>query len=79
MLIRSAALIVLALSLLGCAANPVTGRSQFMLVSEESAIDASSDAYVKMLAPLDKKGKIDSDPKMTARVHEITAATAGRE
>lgn len=73
MLIRTSAIFVLILSMLGCAANPVTGRSQFMLVSEESAINASSDAYVKMLAPLDEKGKIDSDPEMTARVYEITA------
>ena len=73
MSIRIAASIALILSLLGCAANPVTGRSQFMLVSEKSAIDASSDAYVKMLAPLDKKGKIDSDPGMTERVRGITA------
>jgi predicted Zn-dependent protease len=73
MLIRTCALIVLILSMLGCATNPVTGRSQFMIVSEERAISASSDAYVKMLAPLDKKGKIDSDPQMTERIHEITA------
>jgi len=59
--------------MIGCATNPVTGRSQLMLVSEEKAISASSDAYVKMLKPLDKKGKIDSDPKMTKRVHKITA------
>lgn len=72
-MIRTATLIALLLSIIGCAANPVTGRSQLMLVSEARAISASSDAYVKMLAPLDKKGKIDSDPEMTARVHRITA------
>lgn len=73
MLIRTSALIVLLLSILGCATNPVTGRSQFMIISEKQAISASGEAYVKMLAPLDEKGKIDSDPEMTARVHEITA------
>lgn len=73
MLIRNSALIVLILSILGCATNPVTGRSQFMIISENQAINASSEAYVKMLAPLDEKGKIDNDPEMTARVNEITA------
>ena len=73
MLIRNSALIVLILSILGCATNPVTGRSQFMIISENQAINASSEAYVKMLAPLDEKGKIDNNPEMTARVNEITA------
>jgi len=61
------------LSISSCATNPVTGRSQFMLVSEKQAISASSEAYVKMLAPLDEKGKIDSDPALAARVNQITA------
>jgi len=70
---KIAILIVLTLSILGCATNPVTGRSQFMIISEKQAISASSDAYVKMLAPLDEKGKIDNDPQMKARVDRITA------
>jgi len=73
MLFRYATLLVLLASVIGCATNPVTGRSQFMIVSEKQAISASSEAYVKMLAPLDDKGKIDSDPEMTERVHRITA------
>ena len=44
-----------------------------MLVSEKQAISASQEAYVEMLKPLDKKGKLDKDPDMTKRVHEITA------
>jgi predicted Zn-dependent protease len=73
MLVRLSALLVLLLSLVGCATNPVTGRTQFMIVSEKQAISASSEAYVKMLAPLDEKGKIDSDPALAARVNRITA------
>src|SRR5210317_2532312 len=73
MMIRTVTLLILMLSLIGCATNPVTGRSQLMLVSEDKAISASSEAYVEMLKPLDKKGKIDNDPKMTKRVHKITA------
>ena len=73
MLSRITIIVILSLTLIGCAKNPVTGRSQFMLVSEEKAISASSEAYVEMLAPLDEEGKIDSDPAMAARVHQITA------
>ena len=73
MLVRVATLLVLIMSISGCATNPVTGRSQFMIISEKKAISASSEAYVTMLAPLDEKGKIDSDPAMTARVNDITA------
>jgi len=73
MLVRITTLLVLIMSIVGCATNPVTGRSQFMIISEKKAISASSEAYVTMLAPLDEKGKIDSDPAMTARVNDITA------
>ena len=73
MSVRTATLIALMLSIIGCATNPVTGRSQFMIISEKQAISASSEAYVKMLAPLDEKGKIDSDPALAARVNQITA------
>lgn len=72
-LLRGITLIVLAAAFVGCATNPVTGRSQFQLISEKQAISASREAYVKMLAPLDQNGKIDSDPQMTARVNRITA------
>ena len=73
MIARTAALLILILFLPGCATNPVTGRSQLMLISEERAIDASRDAYVKMLKPLNEEGKLDNDSKMTERVHDITA------
>ncbi len=55
-----------------CATNPVTGRRQFMIVSEGQAITASAEAYVAMLAPLDKEGKIDNNPAVTERVRRIT-------
>jgi len=73
MIYRSVTILVLILALAGCATNPVTGRSQFMIISESQAISASADAYVQMLSPLDKKGKIDNDPAMAERVNEITA------
>jgi len=61
----------LALLFTACATSP-TGRSQLMLVSPEEAIDASKEAYVQTLSPLDAKGKIDNDPKITKRVKLIT-------
>ena len=54
-----------------CATSP-TGRTQLMLVSEQQAITASKQAYVEMLQPLEKQGKVDSDPAVTKRVQTIT-------
>lgn len=65
-------LILLSLSLLtGCATSP-TGRSQLMLMSPESAIASSKEAYIQTLQPLQKEGKIDSNPAVTNRVRVIT-------
>jgi len=55
-----------------CATNPVTGRKQFIIVSESQAIAASRQAYVQMLSPLQKAGKIDKDPALKARIDKIT-------
>lgn len=63
---------VMVLALSGCESNPVTGRSQLMLVSEGMAISESAQAYSALLQPLAKDGKVDSDPATVARVHEIT-------
>ncbi|RLA02942.1 MAG: M48 family peptidase [Gammaproteobacteria bacterium] len=63
--------IVLLLLISSCATSP-TGRSQFMLVSEETAIHSSKEAYVKMLQPLSDDGKLDNDPVVKQRVINIT-------
>jgi predicted Zn-dependent protease len=55
----------------GCETTP-TGRSQLLLVSEESAIAASRQAYQEMLDPLAEEGRIDNDPELKARVYRIT-------
>ncbi len=67
-------LLVLAALLIagGCQTNPISGRSQLMLVSEDTAISASKEAYVAMLKPIDDKGKLDNDPVTRARVVTIT-------
>jgi predicted Zn-dependent protease len=64
-----AALAVLA-GLAGCASAPVTGRQQFMLVSEDEAIQASAQAYQQVVQ---KEGsKVNNNPALEARVREIT-------
>ena len=67
------ALTLAMLALAGCQSNPVTGRKQFMLVSESTAISESKQAYAAMLQPLAKEGKIDSEAATVARVREITS------
>ena len=62
---------VLAVLVAACATSP-TGRRQLMIVSEESAIAASKEAYVETLRPLEQQGKVDNDPALKARVHRIT-------
>jgi predicted Zn-dependent protease len=56
-----------------CASTPVTGRKQLMLVSEDSAIAASQQAYQEMLAPYAQKGRLNNDPALRERVEAITA------
>ncbi|MFN4263522.1 MAG: M48 family metallopeptidase [Thioalkalivibrionaceae bacterium] len=55
-----------------CSTNPVTGRSQLMLVPESTAINASRQAYVEMLTPLQRQGKVNANPAQTNRVRLIT-------
>ena len=62
---------LLALLITACATS-ITGRKQLMLVSESTAINASKQAYINTLEPLQKEGKIDSDPRLVKRVNDIT-------
>jgi predicted Zn-dependent protease len=62
--------VLFALLLIACATSP-TGRRQLMIVSEDSAISASKEAYVEMLKPYAEKGKIDNDPALKDRVYRI--------
>lgn len=64
--------LALVLLLTACSTNPITGRSQLMLVSEQSAIAQSAQAYQGMLSDLNKSGKLSSDAKLIARVRLIT-------
>jgi predicted Zn-dependent protease len=64
--------LAMVLALAACETNPITGRKQLMLVSEDSAIAASKEAYVAMLQPLEQSGKVNNDPAETARIERIT-------
>jgi len=56
-----------------CTTNPVTGRQQLMLVSENQAISESKVAYVQMLTPIREEGRANSDPAVKARIDRITS------
>lgn len=56
----------------GCATNPITGRSQLMLVSEQEAVSSSYQAYSAMTSNLQKQSKVNRDGAKVARIHAIT-------
>lgn len=65
-----AALLVLAVT--ACAVSP-TGRRQLLLVSEDSAIVASQEAYATQMRELRSEGKIEPESsRASQRVKEIT-------
>jgi len=72
-LLRFPFLLALTLGVAACQTAPVTGRKQLMLVPESQAIQASTQAYAEVLAPIKKQGKLNDDPAMKARVDKITA------
>jgi predicted Zn-dependent protease len=68
--LRNAMLIVLAGAIAACADAPITGRKQFMMVSEDQAIAASSQAYTEVLQQ--ERGKLNVDPGLQRRIDAIT-------
>ena len=65
-------LLLCVLILSGCSTNPVTGRSQLMLVSESTAISASREAYTELLEPIREEGRIQRGTPTHNRVLRIT-------
>jgi len=57
--------------LAACATSP-TGRRQLMLVSEESSIISSKEAYLSTVRKLDREGKLEEDRNINTRVKTIT-------
>jgi len=68
--LRLGATVLAAAALAGCASAPVTGRNQFMLVSEGDAINASTQAYSEVLKK--EQGKIAEGSALERRVEAIT-------
>ncbi|MDP2253927.1 MAG: M48 family metallopeptidase [Thiobacillus sp.] len=63
---------LLAASLVGCQANPVSGRQQLVLVSEEQTQASSAQAYTQTLSEAQKQGKLSTDAALNNRVSRIT-------
>jgi len=59
-------------ALAACSTNPITGRSQLMIVSEETAISSSVSAYNSMVGGLSKKKQIEAGTEREKKVREIT-------
>jgi predicted Zn-dependent protease len=56
----------------GCATNPITGRSQLKLVSEESAIKMGGRAYSSLMGREYSRGTVVGDPVIVRRIQGIT-------
>lgn len=69
---RLAVLLLSSALLAACQSTPVTGRQQLLIVPESQAIDASKQAYTETLTPIQKKGQLNTDPALKARVDRIT-------
>jgi predicted Zn-dependent protease len=63
---------LLAASLAACQTNPVSGRRQLVLVSEEQAQASSAQAYSQTLSEAQKKGRLSTDAALNSRVKRIT-------
>ena len=62
---------IVATLIAGCATNPITGRSQLLIVSEEQAIGSSATAYRSMMSDLEKKQQIEVGTPRAAKVKQI--------
>ena len=63
---------IAALALITACSTSPTGRNQLMLISPESAIVQSKQAYLSTMGELDKENKLVDDPLMADRVATIT-------
>jgi len=67
-----AALSALAILFDGCAVNPITGREQVMMVSDEEAARQSGQAYSSLLGQAEQSNALDTNPQTVNRVRAIT-------
>jgi predicted Zn-dependent protease len=68
---RRLALLLLAL-LSACTTSPLTGREQFLLVSDSLAVSESAAAYSQMIGELGKKKQIETGTPRAEKVRQIT-------
>lgn len=55
-----------------CSTNPMTGRSQLMVVSHDMAVSQSAAAYASMMGELAKKKQVESGTPRAQKVRAIT-------
>lgn len=63
--------IQLSVGIAGCVTNPITGRGQIMLVSDNKAARYSAQAYDQLLLNAEKQQVLDEDPATVNRVRSI--------
>ena len=66
-----ASALVAAAVLCGCETNPITGRSQVLLISDSQAQSMSAKEYATTVTQSRGKGKLDTDPGRYQRVKAI--------
>jgi len=59
-------------ALTACATNPITGRSQAMLVSDAQAAQSSQQAYSQLVSEAHRERALDTNPATLERVRGIT-------
>jgi predicted Zn-dependent protease len=69
-MVRTAATLLFLLA--ACTTSPLTGREQFLLVSDSTAVSQSAAAYSQMMGDLGKKKKIEKGTPRAEKVQEIT-------
>jgi predicted Zn-dependent protease len=69
---KRALALALAALIAACSTNPMTGRSQVMLVGEKQVIQQALGAYKQELAPYEKKNKLNSEETVVRRVRGIS-------
>ena len=72
MKLKLIAIALLASGLVACKENPVSGRKQLVLVSEEQAQASSAQAYTNTVQEATKAGKMSTDAALNNRVKRIT-------
>jgi len=63
---------LLVLLLSACTTSSLTGREQFLLVSDSTAVSQSAAAYTQMMSDLGKKKQIETGTPRAQKVKEIT-------